>query len=89
MLVTEIAADALFDGSAWLMAVTATGFGAGAVAGARYSMLAELGAAGGWQGLDACWQIWPTVEFPLEMLFTVHVTVVSEVFATLGVRVTR
>ena len=35
VLVTEIAAEALFDGSALLIAVTVTGFGAGTVAGAR------------------------------------------------------
>jgi hypothetical protein len=52
-------------------------------------MLAELGPAGGWQGLDACWQIWPAVAFPLAIPFTVQVTVVSDVFAILGVRVTR
>ena len=35
MPVTEIAAEPLFEGSAWLVAVTVTGLGAGTVAGAR------------------------------------------------------
>ncbi len=52
-------------------------------------MLAELGVAGGWHGLEACWQIWPAVAFPLAMPFTVHVTVESVVLATVGVRVMR
>ncbi len=52
-------------------------------------MPAELGAAGGWHGFEACWQIWPADAFPLEMPFTVHMTVASDVLATVGTRVTR
>ena len=52
-------------------------------------MLAEPGADGGRQGLEACWQIWPAAVLPLALPFTVQVTVVSEEFVTMGVSVAR
>lgn len=52
-------------------------------------MAGDAGVAGGWQGFDACWQIWPTVVLPLAIPFTVQLTAVSEEPDTVGVRVTR
>ncbi len=75
-------------GSARLVAVSVTGFGVGIVAGAKYSTLPEIGPRGA-QGFDAGTQIWPTVEFPSAIPFTVQVTAVLDEFATVAVNMAR
>ena len=77
------------DESAWLTAVSVTGFIAGSEAGARKSMAAGLGPAGATHGFEPIWQIWPTLALPLATPFTSHVTAKSGVFITLGVKVIR
>ena len=60
-------------------------------AGGRRHIINFAGVAlvGARQGLDACWQICPTVAFPFAIPFTLQLTDVSEVLVTVGVSVTR
>ena len=52
-------------------------------------MLPDAGAARATHGFVPVWQIWPTVALPFAVPFTVHVTVVSVAFVTVGVNVMR
>lgn len=52
-------------------------------------MLPAAAPVGETQGFDPVWQTWPKLALPLAMPFTLHVTVVSEVFTTVGVNVAR
>jgi hypothetical protein len=82
-LIVTVAAP-LFDVSAWLVAVTSSGFTAGALAGARTSTLPALAPLGGTHGFDPLVQIFPTLAFPFATPATDHVTVVSAVFVTVA-----
>jgi hypothetical protein len=75
-------ADPLLEVSAWLVAVTGSGFTAGTLAGARKSTPPALAALGAAHGFDPLTQICPTLAFPFTTPATDHVTAVSEVPAT-------
>ncbi len=77
-------ADPLFDASAWLVAVTSSGFTAGTLAGARKSTLPALAPLGATHGFNPLTQICPTLAFPSETPATDHVTAVSDVFVTVA-----
>jgi hypothetical protein len=70
----------LFEASAWLVAVSCTGFVPGTDAGAKKSTLPEMGPTGGVQGFDPLTHIWPVVRFPLAIPFTDQVTDASALF---------
>jgi hypothetical protein len=74
----------LFEESAWLVAVSCTGFVPDTDAGAKKSTLPETGPMGGVQGFDPVMHIWPEVRFPLAIPFTDHVTDASAVFVTVA-----
>ena len=78
------AADPLFEESAWLVAVTSSGFAPGTLPGARKSTLPALAPAGAVQGFDPLTQICPTLAFPFATPATDHVTVASALFVTVA-----
>ena len=84
-----INATPLRETSAWLVAVSTTGFIAGANAGARKSTLPETGPAGGVHGFVPDMHTWPTLALPLGMLLTDQVTLASGVFPTVAVNDAR
>jgi len=88
-LVIPIVALPARDGSARLVAVKITGFVVGTDCGATKSTLPDVGPAGAAHGFDPVWQTSPTLVLPFAIPFTVHVTVVSVVFVTVGVNVMR
>jgi len=77
-------ADPLFDASAWLVAVTSSGFTPGTLAGARKSTLPALAPLGATHGFDSLTQICPTLAFPFTTPATDHVTLASDVFVTVA-----
>jgi hypothetical protein len=82
-------ATPLREGSALLVAVSATGLLAGTELGAKKSTAAELGPAGAMHGFVPETQTWPTVAFPSGTPTTDHDTVVSAVFVTFAVNDVR
>ena len=82
--VRMIVAVPLFVGSAWLVAVSVTGFTVGRRAGAKYCTGVVTGPNGSTQGLLGFMQIWPSVPLPLGIPFTDQVTLESEVPCTVA-----
>ena len=85
----KIAAAPLREGSAWLVAVSVTGFVGGADSGARYSTLPEPGPVGATHGFELSWHTWPTVALPFAIPLTDHATLMSLEFETAGVNAAR
>jgi hypothetical protein len=76
------AAEPVWTGVVWLVAVNCTLFGEGTRLGARNSTPPETGPDGAAQGLELGTQIRPVVEFPFAIPFTAHATAVFGAFAT-------
>jgi hypothetical protein len=72
MIVTSALPDTA--GSNAAMAVSRSGLAAGIEEGARKSTLPATGPLGATQGLDPATQIWPSMELPLGIPFTVQLT---------------
>jgi hypothetical protein len=86
---TVICALAVCDGLAWLTAESATGFGAGTDAGARYSTLPAGAVVTTTQGLEPTTQTCPTNVLPPAIPPTCHVTFAFALPEILAVNICR